>query len=164
MTEALAISEGHFERLKEEARALTVVAEEFQALKDELDGETFEPLARSFVRYLGPVTGGRYTAAELDGVVPGSIIRAKGGPLPVGLLSTGTAGGVALALRLAVAEYLLEDADGFMVMDDPLVYLDPERKAQAAAVLQDFARQKQLIITTCDPVTAELLGGNIMML
>jgi exonuclease SbcC len=51
-----------------------------------------------------------------------------------------------------------------MIMDDPLVYLDPERKAQAAAVLQEFARKKQLIVTTCDPATADLLGGNIIRL
>lgn len=165
LAEALSLSEERLVRLKEEAGALQVVAAEFQALKDELDSDTFEPLARSFARYLAPVTGGRYTAAELDGVVPGSIIRAAGDHhLPVELLSTGTAGGVALALRLAVADYLLEEAAGFMIMDDPLVYLDPERKAQAAAVLQEFARKKQLIITTCDPATAELLGGNIMRL
>ena len=165
LAEALSLSEEKLARLKEEARALQVVAAEFQALKDELDSDTFEPLARSFARYLAPVTGWRYTAAELDGVVPGSIIRAAGEPpLPVELLSTGTAGGVALALRLAVAEYLLEAAAGFMIMDDPLVYLDPERKAQAAAVLQEFARKKQLIVTTCDPATADLLGGNIIRL
>jgi len=165
LAETLAVSEERLARLKEEARALQVVAAEFRALKDELDSDTFEPLARSFARYLAPVTGGRYTAAELDGVVPGRIIRAEDeAPLPVELLSTGTAGGVALALRLAVAEYLLEDAPGFMIMDDPLVHLDPERKVQAAAVLQDFARQKQLIVTTCDPATADLLGGNIILL
>jgi exonuclease SbcC len=164
LEEALSLSARRLARLKEEARALQVVAAEFQALKDELDSETFEPLARSFARYLGPVTGGRYTAAELDGVVPGSIVRVEGETLPVELLSTGTAGGVALALRLAVAEYLLEDAAGFMIMDDPLVHLDPERKARAAEVLREFACEKQLIITTYDPDTADLLGGNIMML
>lgn len=165
LAEALAYSEEKLARLKEEARALQLVAAEFRALKEELDSDTFEPLARSFARYLAPVTGGRYTAAELDGVVPGRIIRAADeAPLPVELLSTGTAGGVALALRLALAEYLLEDAPGFMIMDDPLVYLDPERKARAAAVLQEFARRKQLIVTTCDPATADLLGGNIIRL
>ena len=164
LEEAFTASREKFDRLREEARALTVVEAEFRALKEELDGETYEPLARSFGRYLGPVTGGRYRAAEMAGVVPGSIVRAAGGALPVELLSTGTAGGVALALRLAAAEYLLAGAGGFMVMDDPLVYLDPERKAQAAAVLQEFAREKQLIITTCDPGTAALLGGNVVEL
>ena len=165
LAEALALSQEKLARLKEEARALQVVMAEFRALKEELDSDTFEPLARSFARYLAPVTGGRYTAAELEGVVPGRIIRAADeAPLPVELLSTGTVGGVALALRLALAEHLLEDAPGFMIMDDPLVYLDPERKAQAAAVLQEFARRKQLIVTTCDPSTADLLGGNIIRL
>ena len=164
LAEAFSLSERNLVRLKEEARALMVVAAEFRTLKDELDSETFEPLARSFVRYLGPLTGGRYTAAELEGPVPASIAGAEGGALPVGLLSTGTAGGVALALRLAVSEYLLADAAGFMIMDDPLVYLDPERKALAAEALREFAREKQLIITTCDPATADLLGGNIMKL
>lgn len=164
LEDAFLSSREKLDRLKEEARALTVVEAEFRALKEELDGETYEPLARSFGRYLGPVTGGRYSAAGMVGILPGSIVRAAGGELPVELLSTGTAGGVALALRLAAAEYLLADAAGFMVMDDPLVYLDPERKAQAAAVLQEFAREKQLLITTCDPVTADLLGGNIVEL
>ena len=80
LAEALSLSEERLARLKEEARALQVVAAEFQALKDELDSDTFEPLARSFARYLAPVTGWRYTAAELDGVVPGRIIRAEGEP------------------------------------------------------------------------------------
>lgn len=147
-------------QLKEQARAVRVVEHEFNELKNELDRDTYEPLARAFERYLRPLTNHRYTAASMTGVIPLGITPAEGEPLPVELLSTGTAGGAALALRLAMAEFLLQEATGFMIMDDPLVDLDPERKEQAAAVLREFARERQLIITTCDPVTAGLLGGH----
>ena len=78
------------------------------------------------------------------------------------LLSAGTTAGVALALRLAMCAYLLQGAGGFMIMDDPLVNFDPERKKAAAGVIQKFARTSQLIVTTCDPETARLLGGNLI--
>ncbi len=148
--------------LKEQGRAALVVEQEFNSLKNELDRDTYEPLARAFERYLGPLTNHRYTAASMAGVIPRKIAAEGGDPLPVELLSTGTAGGAALALRLAMAEFLLREAPGFMIMDDPLVDLDPVRKEQAAAVLQEFAQEKQLIVTTCDPVTAGLLGGRLI--
>jgi exonuclease SbcC len=61
-----------------------------------------------------------------------------------------------------MAEHLLQDRKGFMIMDDPLVSLDPERRKAAAEVLRDFAGKFQLIVTTCDPNTAGLLGGNLI--
>jgi len=45
-------------------------------------------------------------------------------------------------------------------MDDPLVKLDPERKQSAFRAVQEFSRQKQVLIATCDSGTAEMLGGN----
>lgn len=160
ITARLKLREELLAQLKEQARAVRVVEQEFYDLKNELDRDTYEPLTRAFVRYLGPLTNHRYTVASMAGVIPLGITPAEGEPLPVELLSTGTAGGAALALRLAMAEFLLQDAPGFMIMDDPLVDLDPERKEQAALVLREFTRERQLIITTCDPATAELLGGH----
>ena len=162
LAEALSRAEAEWERLKSRGRAIRAVKFEFEALKEELDGGTLEPLVKLFTQNLNLLTGQRYTGARLDGAVPGEIISAEGKTLPVELLSAGTTAGVALALRLAMCSYLLQGAGGFMIMDDPLVNLDPERKKAAAGVIQEFARANQIIITTCDPETARLLGGNVI--
>lgn len=150
----------HFQ---EEAEALHVVEEEFYSLKDELDAETFRPMQETFQEYLFPLTGYRYQLAQMDGPLPEGISSgAESEALPTNLLSYGTLSGVALALRLAMARYLLRESRGFIVMDDPLVDLDPKRKKQAAELLYQFSSEKQVIVTTCDPATAALLGGHII--
>ncbi len=95
----------------------------------------------------------------MDGTLPARLEAADGRALPLELLSTGTARGMALALRLAMAEFLLQQNNGFLVMDDPLVDLDPERKDHAAAMVREYAKKRQVIVTTCDPDTAAKLGG-----
>jgi len=162
--EALVEAENKFNRLNKKGRAVNLIWEEFQALKEELDARTYDPLAESFARYLSSCTGNNYNLAELDGPVPDRIVAANNQQeaLPVHLLSAGTTSGAALALRLAMAEYLLQGLDGFLVMDDPLVNLDPERRRSAAGAIRQFAEKKQMIVATCDPDTAALLDGHII--
>ncbi|NLM52355.1 MAG: AAA family ATPase [Firmicutes bacterium] len=159
--QALQMAEKNLQALKAEAKALRVVAEEYYLLKEELDADTFSPLREQFVQNLAPLTGYRYKHVQMQGALPEGIALETGTtPLPLELLSCGTVSGVALALRLAMAQCLLQKEEGFMIMDDPLIDLDPERKKAAAEVLQEFAQTKQLIITTFDPQTARLLGGH----
>ena len=56
------------------------------------------------------------------------------------------------------------DSDGFLMMDDPLVDMDPVRQKAAAAAIAAFAADKQLILFTCHPATAELFTGNLIRL
>lgn len=153
-------SEKNFEGIKKRAQAVDRVKKEFKKVVEEMDSETFKPLVSSFVGYLAPLTANRYKSSSMDGALPSGIIKDNGEEMPINLLSTGTRDGIALALRLAMSEYLLRGRRGFMIMDDPLVNLDSERKKAAAEVLKKFAQKFQLIIATCDPNTAELLGGN----
>ena len=159
---ALEEAKKEFARLRRRAEALNLIYKEFCDLKKELDADTFVPLKKSFAHYLSLCTGDRYSLAELNGALPGKIATAEGKTLPVNLLSAGTTSGTALALRLAMAEYLLQDLEGFLVMDDPLVNLDPERKQTAAEAIRQFAEIKQMIVATCDPHTAELLSGHVV--
>lgn len=160
---ALNDTQKRLQDLKDEAVALLAVKIEFYKLKEELDVGTFFPLQKLFLEYLSPLTGYRYRHARMREALPEGIAIEDGAePLPLELLSHGTISGVALALRLAMAGYLFRENEGFIVMDDPLVDLDPERKKQAAKVLQKAAEDKQIIITTFEPHTAKLLGGNIV--
>lgn len=158
----LSTAEEKLSRLKREGKAIYSVKKEFENLKKELDTDTYSPLQDRFARYLNLATNKRYEQAELEGVSPNAITSAEGQTLPVELLSAGTLSGAALALRLALAAYLLEDAAGFLIMDDPLVHLDPDRRLAAAELIGEFASDKQTIISTCDPQTADLLGGHVI--
>ncbi|HZK24981.1 MAG TPA: AAA family ATPase [Oscillospiraceae bacterium] len=155
-------AEQHFQRIKREAAALLKVEVKFNHLSTQLNQNTFAPFAAAFCRYLAPATGYRYQTAALAGTLPCQLEAADGKTLPVELLSTGTTRGIALALRLAMAEFLLQQSGGFLVMDDPLVDLDPARQKHAASMIRDYAQTRQVIITTCDPDTANRLGGNVI--
>jgi DNA repair exonuclease SbcCD ATPase subunit len=113
---------------------------------------------------LAAMTGGRYAAVEMEGTLPSGVVAT--GEVPVGrkLLSAGTADSLALALRLVMARHFLAKAGGFMAMDDPLVEMDPSRQRAAAAALREFAAERQLVVFTCHPATAELLGGTLVEL
>ncbi|HEX9007157.1 MAG TPA: hypothetical protein VF889_07675, partial [Bacteroidota bacterium] len=139
------------------------VHEELERLFERFDRSTYEPLQRRFESLVRRLTLDRYSGLEMDGAVP---VKIKGPdqPLDLGLLSQGTLDVLALAVRLGMAEYYLRESDGFVVMDDPLVNLDPERQAAAAACLRDFSTTKQTIILTCHPSHAGLLGGQIIQL
>lgn len=161
--EACQEARGRWQQLLDEAAALRVVTEEFYRLKDELDRDTFSPVQDLFEEYLATLTGDRYRTALMEGALPRGIAADESGAdLPISLLSTGTISGVALALRLTLAHHLLADTPGFLVMDDPMVDLDPERKKQAAALLHRAGAEKQIIVTTCDPETARLIGGHLV--
>ena len=159
---ALEVSEKELNKLKNRAKALIRVQNAFNKVVEEMDKNPYGPLLESFTGYLAPLTGNRYESGSMKGPLPSGIMKKDGIEIPIDLLSTGTGDGTAIALRLAMAEHLLQGRKGFMIMDDPLVNLDPERRKAAAGVLRDFASKFQLIITTCDPSTAGLLGGNLI--
>ncbi len=151
-----------FDRLYARAKSLKMIEEELEQLAREEAIDNFELLEESFSTYLPLVTNNRYVSGRFQGPLPDRIEGEQGKSLPVDCLSQGTKSGVSLAIRLAMARFLLADMPGFVIMDDPLVDLDPARKEGAAQLIQTFAKEKQVIITTCDPRTAELLGGSVI--
>ncbi len=163
MEEQLAELQQRLYAFKKRAESLRKVKEVFERVIEDLDKNTFRPLESSFATYLSPLTANRYDIKQINSIVPAAIVKKDtGDEIGLDYLSTGTKDGVAIALRLAMAECLLSGRDGFMIMDDPLVNLDPQRKKLASSMLKEFSNRFQLIISTCDPATAELLGGNLI--
>jgi len=153
----LAEAERAFAQVEREAAAIDAVRKAFDETREAMDSRTLTPWLDELARVVAPLTANRYTAVD---VTDAEAVRADGAELPFDVLSVGTRVGLGLAVRLSMARYFLADTDGFLVLDDPLVDLDPDRQRQAAEVIRAFAEDKQVILITCHPAHADLLGGN----
>ncbi|MBN1837983.1 MAG: hypothetical protein JW820_19150, partial [Spirochaetales bacterium] len=174
----------HFQKQKRHGAALLRVREAADGILENLDDSSLEGFRHRFGGYVREMSGARYHGAAEGSLLPEALEREDGMTLRYPLLSTGTRDLFSLALRLAMAEYLLAGSDpvggsgriggsgpaaadeqpapgGFVVMDDPLVDMDPERQRLAAAALARFARAQQLVVFTCHPSHADVLtAGN----
>ena len=148
-------AEQHYRNTLNKGRAVARIRRTAETLLEELDRDTTEVYSGRLSAYIRETTGNRYKDIRLDEVLPQGLVRGDGSTLPCSLLSAGTQDSFALSLRLAMAEYFLADMEGFLILDDPLVDLDPERQKLAAGALTRFARSKQLILFTCHPRHAD---------
>ncbi len=157
-------NKNEFERLKSRANSLLKIKEVFEDKLEEMDQDSFKPLVNSFSKYLSILTKGNYEVGEIDDSFEIKVKNKENKTLPanINLLSYGTYDGVALALRFALLEQLFKDTQGFIIMDDCLVNLDLDRKKEAVELINTFTENNQIIFTTCDPDTAEMLGGNVV--
>jgi len=133
-------------------------------LLDEMDSGTYQGLQDDVARYTARMTNNRYAEIEMDESLPAGLHRADGEVIAYDRLSEGTQDVLSIALKLAMADKYLEDREGFIIMDDPFVDLDPQRQERAAAVIREFAEGKQVILFTCHPAHAKLLGGRTIEL
>lgn len=155
--------QAEYSQLIKKGRSLLKVIEVFQKKLEEMDQNSFQPLVKSFSKYLSELTLNNYQTAQIDDSFNVDIQKGDV-PMPHELLSTGTKDCVALALRFAIIEVLYGENPGIIILDDCLVDLDPQRKEKAIELIQKFAHKNQVIFTTCNPQTANELGGNIINL
>jgi exonuclease SbcC len=128
------------------------------------DSEVYTGMRAQLESIASTMTGGRHAGVDMDGALPRTLADSRGPAVGWELLSAGTKDTLALALRLSMASYFLGDSDGFMLLDDPLVDMDPDRQKAAAEALKSFGASRQLVVFTCHPGVAELLGGNLVMI
>jgi exonuclease SbcC len=153
-----------FKAVHRRAEALDRVLAKARALQG-TDGQAmFSQMNDRLSGILSAMTLGRHREVAMEGALPTGLGDASGARVRWDQLSTGTKDSLALALRLAMASYFLADTDGFVLMDDPLVDMDPDRQAAAAGALRDFASGRQLVLLTCHPGAVDLLGGNLIRL
>jgi exonuclease SbcC len=140
--------------------AIARIKQRMEGLLEEMDRTTYTGLEEEVSDLLQKMTAGRYRDVVMDEVIPHGFRRKDGVVMPYDNLSTGTKDLLGIALRIAITKQFLGEKRGFVIMDDPLVDLDPDRQWKAAEAIKDFAGDKQLIILTCHPSHARLLGGN----
>ena len=122
-----------------------------------IQAEQYDGFYNLFNDYLTMIAGDDLKVTEDEGIV------SKGYKLDkTTLLSQGTRKTILLAFRLALLKSYFVDESAVVVLDDIMLDMDPTRREGAAALLRNFSKQNQVILTTCDPEIAHLLGGNLI--
>ncbi len=150
-------AEREYLRVRRRAEALARLEAASAATRDEQDEDPFEPFARSVAGYLTIASDRAYTVLpSSDPFQPHRFVREGGPELDYELLSQGTRDIVALSLRLALAEAASGDHEAPLLLDDPLVDMDPGRRSSAARAITDYAGARQVLLFTCHPDHAAL--------
>ena len=93
------------------------------------------------------------------------VVRESGHEEPFHHLSMGTQEQIAVLIRIAFAEMLVEQGrPATVVLDDALVFSDDRRMNRMFDILNMAARSVQIIILTCREQLFEELGGNPLSL
>lgn len=139
-------------RAELDAEALRLLNQKLQVAQaaqlDALVGPLRQRVSRMFTRLAGePVE-----IAFGERLLPDALGRESRPAIETELLSAGTQDQVALLTRIALGE-LWSERHGrhALVLDDPLVNCDPQRRARLLAILERAADRLQLVIFTCDP-------------
>lgn len=149
-----------FETALRKGKAVLRVKEVVDDILASMDEKAPKQLERAIEEQVYEMSGGRYGEVRTDNGLPTDFVRADGETVGVDLLSTGTLDILGLALRLSMADLFLDDAEAFLVMDDPLTDLDGDRRDSAAKLLREYGLRRQLIVLTCHRSHADLLGGH----
>lgn len=155
-------AEADFQIVLRKAEAVAHIRNLTGDLLEEMDSGTYSGLKKDLEQYISFMTSGRHTSVEMkkEKGLPCGFVRNDGAILDYELLSAGTKDVLSLALRISMAKYFLKEAEGFLIMDDPFVDMDPERQQRAGEIIRKFAEDKQVVIFTCHPMHAKILGGN----
>ena len=135
-------------QLEKTYTALTIAQETLAQARSELQRRFAPRISQRAQTYLSAMTGGRYQRLSM-----GEDFSLQAGTGDEETLhdalwrSDGTIDQLYLALRLAVAEELTPDSP--LILDDALVRFDDTRMQAALAILEELAKNRQVILFTC---------------
>lgn len=141
--------------------AITAALSALKAADDALR-ERFSPAVNQKAgAYLSALTGGKYSKAALTRQFQALAQEPEGAALRSDLtLSAGAAQQLYLALRLAMCELALPQAEPCpLVLDDVLDTFDDNRARLALGCLLDVAETRQILLFSCHSRERELLRG-----
>ncbi|MEM3904689.1 MAG: SMC family ATPase, partial [Sulfolobales archaeon] len=77
--------------------------------------------------------------------------------LPISNASGGERVGIAIALRLALAELVMGRSPTVLILDEPTIYLDEDRRTQVFEVIKELGKSlKQVVVVTHDESVVDI--------
>ena len=160
LSEIISEKREEFERHLRTGKTLIKIIEKTQSMKNKIDENIYDAYNKDFISYISVLSGDKYKNAKMEESIPTALINTDGKEISNDLLSGGTKDILGISVHLAMIKYYLNNSDGFIGIDDPLVDLDPIRQKAASNLLVNFAKENQTIIFTCHPSHADQFGGN----
>jgi DNA repair exonuclease SbcCD ATPase subunit len=151
-------------RVEREARVLTLLLNTLQAAEREAKEKYLSPVLNRVRPYLQFLFPGADIRIDEDLNIT-AVVRDDGYEEVFHHLSMGTQEQIAVLVRLAFAEMLVEQGHpATVILDDALVFSDDRRIASMFDILNRAARKVQIIIFTCREQLFEDLGGRPLTL
>jgi len=149
--------ETELDHRRREQEALTIALETLSQANDALQ-QRFSPQLNALTgEYFARLTGEKYDRVTLNRDLEGETAQ-TGAILPRSalFLSRGATDQLYLAVRLAVCRLCLPDGTPIL-LDDALTAFDDKRLGLALELLSELARQRQILLFTCQKREGEVL-------
>jgi len=157
-------SQERLRRLEREAQVLKLLLDSLHAAEREAKEKYLSPVLNRVRPYLEFLFPGADIRIDEDLHITG-VVRDDGNEEAFHHLSMGTREQIAVLVRLAFAEMLVEQGHpATVILDDALVFSDDRRIASMFDILTMAARKVQIIILTCREQLFEELGGRALSL
>ena len=151
-------------RSEREVRVLSLLLSTLRSAEQEAKERYLSPVLNLIRPYLQLLFPGAEIAIDEDLRIVG-VVREAGYEEAFRHLSMGTQEQIAVLVRLAFAEMLVEQCHpAAVILDDALVFSDDRRMSRMFDILNMAARNVQVIIFTCREQLFEELGGRQLSL
>ncbi|MFA5669871.1 MAG: AAA family ATPase [Balneolaceae bacterium] len=153
-----------FDKTHSKAESLARIKDSTDSILAKLEEQTYTPLIEGLTKWLSTMSDGRFRSIILDEEgkeVPSTFITEDNLALPFHLLSHGTKDLTSLAWKFAISEMFLKEQSGMILLDDPMVDMDPERKKLALNAVHEFSKNQQVILFTCHPGTEKAMNETV---
>jgi uncharacterized protein YhaN len=105
-------------------------------------------MQKGFQKYAALMNGQKSKDIRLD--VQLDVQKSVGGSLKGSeYFSTGNRDFIGICIRLSLIDALFEKEKPFIILDDPFVNLDDEKVKNARSLMQEIAKEYQLIYLVC---------------
>lgn len=128
------------------------------AARKNLDERYLGDLTDRFNDYVGGWLADEGIDGSLDHDLNIKVSQGSGEVHDAEAYSTGYRDMLDICLRTALIDTIFEDAQPFVVMDDPFVNLDEEKVRRALMLLEALSKGEQIIYFTCHPSRMEVDG------
>ncbi len=119
-----------------------------QKARDTLTARYMKPVQKGFEKYYRLLEGAEAAGYQFDAAA-NLTVEELGMPREVRFLSEGRKDLAGICTRMALVDAMYEGEKPFLVLDDPFVNLDDERKKRAVVFLREIAKEYQIVCFTC---------------